>query len=274
MPDFVCCKPEWRSSSSWAWHGACHGGAINRRLHNDTNNTPPAATPTSAPKAASKPHKPLPAPNSDFYEVYESLKPEELAIVKRVRAFMESSVAPVITKYWCDDAFPFELLPGVKALNIGGLGMHGYGWRREAWLSSDSCKWNWLESTRRSQPSLVCTSAWRWARSTSMARKNRSRNGCRQWRAWKRSDALGLPNRWPVPAHRAGLPPRPKAGDGEHLDPQTAKNAGSATQPGAMQMSIIWAAAMLMTNQVKGFIVENKTTPGFSVDKIENKIAP
>jgi len=26
-------------------------------------------------------------------------------------------------------------------------------------------------------------------------------------------------------------------------------------------------------NQVKGFIVENKTTPGFSVDKIENKIA-
>src|SRR5262249_39737083 len=26
-------------------------------------------------------------------------------------------------------------------------------------------------------------------------------------------------------------------------------------------------------NQVKGFIVENKTTPGFSVTKIENKIA-
>ena len=26
-------------------------------------------------------------------------------------------------------------------------------------------------------------------------------------------------------------------------------------------------------NQVKGFIVENKTTPGFSVEKIENKIA-
>ena len=26
-------------------------------------------------------------------------------------------------------------------------------------------------------------------------------------------------------------------------------------------------------NQVKGFIVENKTTPGFSVEKIENKMA-
>jgi len=26
-----------------------------------------------------------------------------------------------------DDAFPFELLPGVKELGIGGLGMQGYG---------------------------------------------------------------------------------------------------------------------------------------------------
>src|SRR5436305_2361257 len=37
-------------------------------------------------------------------------------------------------------------------------------------------------------------------------------------------------------------------------------------------LSIIWARD-LADNQVKGFIVENKTTPGFSVEKIENKIA-
>ena len=37
-------------------------------------------------------------------------------------------------------------------------------------------------------------------------------------------------------------------------------------------VSIIWARD-LADNQVKGFIVENKTTPGFSVEKIENKIA-
>src|SRR5205814_8904734 len=71
--------------------------------------------------------KPLPAPNSDFYEVYETLSAEELAVVKRVRAFMEAKVAPVITKYWVDDAFPFELLPAAKELGIGGLGMEGYG---------------------------------------------------------------------------------------------------------------------------------------------------
>jgi glutaryl-CoA dehydrogenase len=37
-------------------------------------------------------------------------------------------------------------------------------------------------------------------------------------------------------------------------------------------VSIIWARD-LGDNQVKGFIVENKSTPGFSVEKIEHKIA-
>ena len=37
-------------------------------------------------------------------------------------------------------------------------------------------------------------------------------------------------------------------------------------------VSIIWARDVA-DNQVKGFIVENKTTPGFRVEKIENKIA-
>src|SRR6202012_3904909 len=37
-------------------------------------------------------------------------------------------------------------------------------------------------------------------------------------------------------------------------------------------LSIIWARDVA-DDQVKGFIVENKTTPGFSVEKIEHKIA-
>ena len=58
-----------------------------------------------------KPSKPLPAPNSDFYELAETLPAEELAVLKQVRTFMETKVAPIITKYWVEDAFPFELLP-------------------------------------------------------------------------------------------------------------------------------------------------------------------
>ena len=90
---------------------------------------PAAATAIIAAKPAmqQKRQKPLPEPNSDFYEVYETLSTEELATVRRVRAFMEAMVAPVITKYWVEDAFPFDLLPAVKELGIGGLGMEGYG---------------------------------------------------------------------------------------------------------------------------------------------------
>jgi len=40
--------------------------------------------------------KSLPPPNSDFYQLAETLPPEELATLKQVRAFMESKVAPII----------------------------------------------------------------------------------------------------------------------------------------------------------------------------------
>src|SRR5262249_61237527 len=71
--------------------------------------------------------KPLPPPNSDFYQLAETLPPEELATLKQVRSFMESKVAPIINKYWVEDSFPFELLPAFKDLNLGGLGIQGYG---------------------------------------------------------------------------------------------------------------------------------------------------
>src|SRR5215471_10486769 len=84
-------------------------------------------TTTPTEKKESKQPKPLPAPNSDFYEFAEALPAEELAIVKKVRAYMETKVAPIINKHWVEDSFPFELLPSFKELNIGGLGISGYG---------------------------------------------------------------------------------------------------------------------------------------------------
>src|SRR6266852_5955896 len=99
---------------------------LKRRISNMPTAT--VAAPAAAPaKQAVHQPKALPAPNSDFYELYETLNADELATVKRVRAFMESKVAPVITKYWVEDAFPFELLPAVKELGIGVLAMQGYG---------------------------------------------------------------------------------------------------------------------------------------------------
>jgi hypothetical protein len=60
----------------------------------------------------------LPAPNSDFYEFLETLPAEELAVVKQVRTFTETKIAPIITKYWVEDALPFEILPALKELSL------------------------------------------------------------------------------------------------------------------------------------------------------------
>ena len=49
--------------------------------------------------------KQLPPPNSDFYELVETLPADDLAVVKQVRAFMETKVAPIINKYWIEDSF-------------------------------------------------------------------------------------------------------------------------------------------------------------------------
>jgi Acyl-CoA dehydrogenase, N-terminal domain len=85
-----------------------------------------AGTPAAAASAKKAP-KDLPAPNSDFYQLVDVVTADEVAIVKRVRAYMETKVQPIINKYWSEDAFPFELLPSFKELQIGGLGYQGYG---------------------------------------------------------------------------------------------------------------------------------------------------
>ena len=69
--------------------------------------TATASRKTDAPKA-------LPVPNGDFYRLVELLNADEVAVVKKVRTFMETKVKPIIAKYWSDDAFPFELLPSFK----------------------------------------------------------------------------------------------------------------------------------------------------------------
>src|SRR5258708_11988365 len=74
----------------------------------------------------------LPEPNGDFYQITENLNDKEREKLKEVRAFMDTRVAPVITKYWAEDAFPFELIPGVRELDIASLDYEGYGgkgWR-------------------------------------------------------------------------------------------------------------------------------------------------
>src|ERR1700753_155924 len=99
-------------------------GQVSRTMHQRRTNV--ATATATAVKEVRQP-KPLPAPNSDFYQLVDLLTADERALVKKVRTEMETKVQPVINKYWSEDAFPFELLPSFKELGLGGLGFEGYG---------------------------------------------------------------------------------------------------------------------------------------------------
>jgi glutaryl-CoA dehydrogenase len=213
--------------------------------------------------------KKLPPPNSDFYEFAESLPAEELAIVKKVRSYMETKVAPIINKHWVEDSFPIELLPSFKELNIAGLGMHGYG-----------CPGG--------SPLLVGLVAMNIARTdvsfctfhgvhSGLAMNSIYLNGTEeQKQKWlppmARMEKIGcFALTEPLVGSGAGgglLTTAKRDGDSWILNGQK-RWIGNAPW---CDISIIWARDVT-DNQVKGFIVENKTTPGFSVEKMQNKIA-
>ena len=221
------------------------------------------------PQSTQKTSPPLPAPNSDFYDVYETLIPEELAILKQVRAYMDTRVAPIINKYWVEDSFPFELLPALKELNIGGIGLKGYGCRGGSAL---------LYGFIAMEMSRVDSSfATFWGVHNGLAMGSIYLGGSEEQK-----------QKWLPPMARMekigcfGLTePLVGSGAGGGLL-TTAKREGNIWVLNGEKkwigispwcdISVIWARD-LDDNQVKGFVIENKTTPGFSVEKIQNKIA-
>ena len=230
------------------------------------------ASPTkdvSAAKAAPKPAKPLPVPNSDFYALAETLPAEELAIVKQVRNFAETKVAPIINKYWVDDAFPFELLPALKELNIGGLGLEGYGCKG----GSQKLFGFVMMELARIDPSFCTFFGVHDGLAMGSIYLDGSEQQKQKWlppmARLEKIGCFGLTEPLVGSGTAGGLTTTAKReGDTWVLNGEK-KWIGNAPW---CDVSIIWARDVA-DNQVKGFIVENKTTPGFSVEKIEHKIA-
>ena len=213
--------------------------------------------------------KPLPKPNSDFYELAETLSADELALVKQVRAFMESKVAPIINKYWVEDAFPFELIPAFKELKIGGLGLEGYGCRG----GSQKLFGFIMMELARIDPSFSTFFGVHDGLAMGSISLDGSEEQKQKWlpqmARFEKIGCFGLTEPLVGSGAAGGLMTTAKReGDTWILNGEK-RWIGNAPW---CDLSIIWARD-LADNQVKGFIVENKTTPGFSVKKIENKIA-
>src|SRR5260221_2190670 len=213
--------------------------------------------------------KPLPAPTSDFYKLVELLTAEELAVLKQVRAFMEAKVAPIITKYWVEDAFPFELLPAIKELGIGGVGLKGYGCRGGSPLlaglvAMEMARFDaWIATLMGVHTGLGMSSIYLGG----------SEEQKQKWlppmARFEKIGSFGLTEPLTGSGASGGLTTTAKReGDTWIINGQK-KWIGNSPW---CDIAIIWARD-LADNQVKGFIVEIKTTPGFKVEKIQNKIS-
>src|SRR5215813_2655681 len=213
--------------------------------------------------------KPLPAPNSDFYRFAETLNADELAILKKVRAFMESKVAPIINKYWVEDAFPFEILPAFKELNISGLGIEGYR------CPGGSQKLIGLVAMElaRTDASIATFFGVHSGLAMNSIYLNGTEEQKQKWlplmARMEKICCVGLTEPL-VGSGTAGCMTMTAQRDGDTWILNGQKRwIGNAPW---CDISIIWARDVA-DNQVKGFVVENKTTPGFSVEKMQNKIA-
>jgi alkylation response protein AidB-like acyl-CoA dehydrogenase len=224
-------------------------------------------TATAASKIAAP--KPVPVPNGDFYQLVDLLTPEERALVHKVRTYMETKVQPIINKYWADDAFPFELLPSFKDLGIGGLGFEGYG------CAGGSQKlFGFVAMEIARTDASFCTF---WGVHSGLAMGSIYLDGSEeQKQKWlppmarfEKIGCFGLTEPLVGSGAAGGLLTTAKReGDTWVLNGQK-KWIGNSTW---CDLSVIWARDVA-DNQVKAFIVENKTTPGFSVEKIHGKIA-
>jgi alkylation response protein AidB-like acyl-CoA dehydrogenase len=211
----------------------------------------------------------LPAPDTDFYRVTECLAEAELDILKQVRAFMNAKVAPVITKYWAEDAFPFEVLPALRDLNVASLGYEGYGCRGGSTLLMGFI----LMEMARVDPSFSTFFGVHNGLAMGSIDLGGSEEQKQKWlpplARMEKIGAFGLTEPLVGSGTGGGLTTTAKReGDTWVLNGQK-KWIGNSPW---CDLTIIWARD-LADNQVKGFIVENKTTPGFTVEKIQNKIA-
>lgn len=208
------------------------------------------------------------AVSGDFYDIAASLGESDRALVGAVRAFAEEHIAPIINDYWTRAAFPFELIPRIAALGIGGLGYEGYGCAgRSNVVAGFVCME--LATADSSMATFFGVHAGLAMGSIYVCGSEEQK---RRWlpamARFERIGAFGLTEPEVGSGTARGLTTTARRdGDGWILNGQK-KWIGNAT---FADLTVIWARDVA-DDQVKGFVVE-KGTPGFTAEKIEHKMA-
>lgn len=204
----------------------------------------------------------------DFFGFEDQLSAPEQAIVMRVREFLRTEVAPIVTEYWSRGEFPFQVIDGFRELDIAGLMYDGMAAHRGTRLLTGFIA---LE-IGRVDPS---TNTF-YGVHTGLAMGSVNRCGSPEQRdrwlpAMARMEQIGafaLTEPHGGSDVAGGLETTARR-DGDNWVLNGAKRwIGNAT---FADLVIVWARDE-DDDKVKGFVVE-KGTPGFAAKKIEGKIA-
>jgi glutaryl-CoA dehydrogenase len=217
---------------------------------------------------ASGPKGVLPAVDGDFYGLASTLPAEDREVLRKVRAFMEGEVEPIVDRYWMRGEFPFEVIPGLRQLDVVGMGYEGYGCAGRG---------NVLEGFVALEMARVDASiATFYGVHSGLAMGSIYLCGSEeQKQRWlppmqrlEKIGAFGLTEPEVGSGAAGGLTTTARReGDSWVLNGQK-KWIGNAT---FADVTVIWARD-LADDQVKGFLVE-KGTPGFTAEKMGGKIA-
>jgi glutaryl-CoA dehydrogenase len=210
----------------------------------------------------------LPKSDGDFYSIARLLNDDERELLGRVRAFAESEVAPIINDYWMRGAFPFEIIPALRELNIAGLWCQGYGCPGKSSLLEGFISME----LARVDPSIATFYGVHSGLAMGSIYLCGSEEQKQRWlppmARLEQIGAFGLTEPDVGSGTSGGLTTTARReGDTWVLNGQK-KWIGNAT---FADVTIIWARDEA-DNQVKGFVVE-KGTPGFVAEKIEDKLA-
>jgi glutaryl-CoA dehydrogenase len=204
----------------------------------------------------------------DFYRITDVLDAKERATVARVRAFLESEVAPIIEDHWARAKFPFEIVGGLRALDIGGIGYEGYGCAGGTTLLNGFIS---MEIAR-----VDASIATFYGVHTGLAAgsiylcgdEEQKQRWLPPMMRWEKIGSFSLTEPEVGSAASGGLTTTARReGDAWILNGQK-KWIGNGT---FADLNVVWARDEA-SNQVKGFVVE-KDNPGFKAEKIENKMA-
>lgn len=211
---------------------------------------------------------PKPEIEGDFYHLSDLLSPEERAIQLKVRKFMEEEVKPIANDYWNRAEFPHQLIPKMAELNICGVTYEGYGCPNhsallEGILAMEMARVDSSISTFFGVQSGLAMGSIYYCGSEDQKQK-----WLPKMQKMEVIGAFGLTEPEVGSGVAGGLTTTcQRDGDTWILNGQK-KWIGNAT---FSDITVIWARD-LSDQQVKGFIVE-KGTPGFSTEKMEDKMA-